>query len=226
MRALTALERAVLVALGRADAPAGFRALRTELGCTRPALSNAIQVLRWRGFIQFGRLALVTPPAAPPTEPPGAPSPAPAPAPRTPRRLALPEPEPLLVPAARPRAPAPARRIGDVEPVPPGWNRTAWAAQRRIQGYSAGARADGSNADQRILHAELTHRAAARARAACRVEQAKLALRRRGYAVYRADVTGGPADRYRVGHELLTEAELIERAAQRGGDLRSPADHA
>lgn len=215
MRPLTPLERAVLAALGRADRPAGFHALRAELGCTTLALSNAIQALRWRGFVQFGRLALTTPPTAPPRpEPPKAPSRPPAPAPRTPRQIALPAPEPPVVPAARPRSPAPERRIGDVEPVGADWNRTAWAAQRRIQGYSAGARADGSNADQRILHAELSHRAAARARAACPVEQAKLALRRRGYPVYRADVTGGPADRYRVGRELLTEAELIERAAR------------
>lgn len=61
---------------------------------------------------------------------------------------------------------------------------------------------------------------AAAARAADPIEQAKLALRRRGRVVFAASVTGGPADRYLVGGMVddagkpkqLTDRELIEAA--------------
>ncbi|MDT7934428.1 MAG: hypothetical protein RQ833_07470 [Sphingomonadaceae bacterium] len=42
--------------------------------------------------------------------------------------------------------------------------------------------------------------------------EARQLLQRRGHTVYRASVDGGPADRWRVNRELLTDAELIARA--------------
>jgi hypothetical protein len=62
------------------------------------------------------------------------PAPEPAPALRAPvevRAIALPPP-PVPVAITAPGRPRVERRVGDTEPLPPGWRRTAWQHQRRI----------------------------------------------------------------------------------------------
>lgn len=215
-RQLTTLERVILAALDH-DPPATMAELRACTGEKQPALLAAIRGLRWRGMIAMDRLALNRPeprPSDPSLGPaPGPPAEPPA-APPRPRRkvLVLPAAEPatLAVHPARPaRADAPA--IGAVEPLPAGWSRTAWTVQRRMQGADA-RRAAGDGVTARIAQREIDKRAAEAARLADPLEQAKTRLRRRGFAVFAAEVTGGPKGKFYVGGRLLTEAELLAKA--------------
>jgi hypothetical protein len=106
----------------------------------------------------------------------------------------------------------PERRIGDVEPLPPGWRREWWRHQRRVQvqrahpALVAPVRA--------LMERDAAEQAAAQARAACPIEQAKLTLRRRGVVVFAAAVRKPGATGWIVGTQHMTDAELIARAAK------------
>lgn len=114
------------------------------------------------------------------------------------------------------------RAIGDIDSPAIDWRLAAEIQRTR---RSAATRAGGGRKLTRIKDAGpgayFFARAAAaadvqRARDACHVEQAKLALQRRGRVVYRASVTGGPHDRWFVsglGPEA-TDEELVAEAAR------------
>lgn len=110
-------------------------------------------------------------------------------------------------PASRDVSPS----IGDVEPLPEDWSRTAWIVQRRMQGSDA-RRAAGAGVTAKVARREIDKRAADTARLADPLEQAKTRLRRRGFTVFAAEVTGGPKGKFYVGGRLMTEAELMAKA--------------
>lgn len=233
-RPLTTLERGILEQLRRG---ATFADLRRELGSTGPAISNAVQALRWRGMIEWGRLAL-----------PGQPDPAlepapdldcdpdaltgcaddqrfaqvpvgtvraalaePAPASRRVRKPpAPPAPEPVFVyPKRQQRTEVPT--IGAVEPLPAEFRREALIAAKRRQTAHAN-RLAGKGKAAEVTRWEAEKAAADAARLADPLEQAKTRLRRRGFTVFAAEVTGGPKGKFYVGGRLLTEAELMAKA--------------
>ena len=222
-RQLTTLERVILTALDT-DPPATMAELRACTGEKQSALVAAIRGLRWRGMIAMDRLALNRPtqqaaepapepePAVPADPPPAADASPAGQAERRRETLVLPAPEPATVfvyPARPARAEKPA--IGAVEPLPSSWSRTAWAVQRRMQGADA-RRAAGDGVTAKIAQREIEKRAADAARLADPLEQAKTRLRRRGFTVFAAEVTGGPEGKFYVGGRLMTEAELLAKA--------------
>lgn len=85
-------------------------------------------------------------------------------------------------------------------------------AEARIQaGLSSGKAA---SIQVRLAQRDLERQRAERDRLACPVEQALLKIRRRGRVVFRASVHGGPHDRFIMGARRLTEAEILQLAAQ------------
>jgi protein-disulfide isomerase-like protein with CxxC motif len=103
------------------------------------------------------------------------------------------------------------RRVGDTEPLPPGWRRTAWQHQRRIQAASG---RHGDNAYGRAETRDEAERLARAARDACPIERAKLALRRRGFSVFAAATLPGGGTGWMVGGRRMTDAELLAAAAK------------
>jgi hypothetical protein len=246
-RALTWLERTIVAALDT-DPPATFEELQACTGARARDLHAAIRSLRWRGFIQWGRLALpprARPEAAPdPDEATGcaddqlfadvpaadAAQPLAAansmrgvedlraalePRSASPRKvqLQLPPPEPatVFVYPAKPATRTAELAIGAVEPLPAEFRREALiAAKSRQRAYHARLAGKGCAAEQTRREAEKA--AADAARLADPLEQAKNRLRSRGYAVFAAEVTGGPKGKFVVGGRLMTEAELLAKA--------------
>ena len=238
-RPLNKLESGILAQLRRG---ASFADLRRELGAAPAAISNAIQALRWRGLIEWGRLALPGQPEPQPQHEPGPEAVAdpdtftgcaddqlfaevptdavravlepPAAPPARKVRLPLPKPERETV-FLYPAKPAPRTAelsIGDVEPLPAEFRREALiAAKRRQTAYANRLAGKGKAAE--VTRWEAEKAAADAARLADPLEQAKTRLRRRGFTVFAAEVTGGPKGKFYVGGRLMTAAELMAKAS-------------
>ncbi len=113
-----------------------------------------------------------------------------------------------------PRRPTPRTgevTIGMTEPLPPEFQREALiAARRRQKAYAHRLIGKGKAAE--VTRWEAEKAAADAARLADPLEQAKTRLRRRGFTVFAAEVTGGPKGKFYVGGRLMTEAELMAKA--------------
>lgn len=243
-RPLNKLELGIIAQLRQG---ASFADLRRELGAKPAAIRNAIQALRWRGMIEWGRLSLPgqpEPEREPEPQPQHEPEPEavvdpdtltgcaddqlfaevpmeavravldpPCPPSARKARLPLTKPEPATVflypgkPAPRAAVPA----IGAVEPLPAEFRREALiAAKRRQTAYANRLVGKGKAAE--VTRWEAEKAAADAARLADPLEQAKTRLRRRGFTVFAAEVTGGPKGKFYVGGRLMTEAELMAKA--------------
>jgi len=272
-RPLNKLELGIIAQLAQG---ATFADLRVALDAKPIAISNAIQALRWRGLIQWERLALpgqpdsVAPAETPvevisdlvgdnadavhPSDAAGLPGlgedlvlgqllDAPSVGvtdlgkdhaekaeglvvgharqarPARPRKEALPVPVPaparergsVFVYPARPAPRAGVPTIGAVEPLPAEFRREALIAAKRRQTAHAN-RLAGKGKAAEVTRWEAEKAAADAARLADPLEQAKTRLRRRGFTVFAAEVTGRPKGKFYVGGRLLTEAELMAKA--------------
>lgn len=206
-RPLNKLELGIIAQLARG---ATYSDLRGELDAKPAAISNAIQALRWRGLIEWGRLALPgQPEPEPEASPPPEPEPEPTPAAKPERRAAARIPE-VRLPRPAPRTEVPA--IGAVEPLPAEFRRDKLIAAKRRQTAYANRLAGKGRAGE-VTRREAEKAAADAARLADPLEQAKSRLRRRGFTVFAAEVTGGPKGKFYVGGRLLTAAELLAKAS-------------
>lgn len=92
------------------------------------------------------------------------------------------------------------------------------ALARRNGDKLIAAMAKRHNGGKTLYENHLRDQADRQRRESCPVEAARRHLQSRGHIVYRASVTGGPADRWIVNHNrcCLTDDQLVERAIAHG----------
>jgi hypothetical protein len=203
-RALTSIERAVMAQLETQDAHLTLPLLASKAGTTQKAARTAVQALRWRGLMAWDRLEKSS--ATPEREPARCNHAA-----ATEPQIERPESEPPQKPSIVAQADRRVLSIGDRVPLPNDWDAERWRQARSAQqarmrpAPKSGVRATlaANEAKRRAIEAE---------RRGSLLEEAKIRLRRRGFAVHNADVGHPGRKGIIVGTRLISEAELMALA--------------